>query len=697
MAELLLELLSEEIPARMQDRAAADLKRLVGEALKKDGFNFSSIETYSTPRRLVLVVNDLPTETPNIKEEKKGPRTDAPDKAVQGFCTANSVSKLDLQIRSTEKGEFYFAVIEKAGLSTAEHVPLIVELAAFNLSWPKSMRWGNASYTWVRPLHSILVMFDGKPVMGSIQRGTSYKIAGLNVGSPLVPDEKTFDFTSKTVGHRFMAPDEITVSGFADYRDKLRTAYVMLDSAERRSVIEQDAALAAEAEGLTLKPDAGLIAEVAGLVEWPVVLIGAIDPEFMGLPAEVLTTAMRHHLKHFALLDADGNLAPRFAVVANIHAVDGGKQIVAGNERVLRARLADAKFFWDQDVKRSLESCIPDLDALVFHAKLGSVGEKVTRIEALAVEIAKSIEGADEAEVREAARLCKSDLVTGMVGEFPELQGVMGRYYALAEGKCEAVATAIAEHYAPQGPNDPCPTAPASVAVALADKIDSLVGFWAIDEKPTGSKDPFALRRAALGVIRLIVENGLRLPLNNLFGDDVATDLLGFFADRLKVHLKERGVRHDLIAAVFALGDEDDLVRLLARVEALQDFIASEDGEHLLTAYRRAANIVRIEEKKDGVRYDGGAIDQGLLQEDDERALAVRLSEVTKLASAARDHEEYATAMSALAELRKPVDDFFDRVTVNVEDKELRINRLNLLSEIRVELDLVADFSKIEG
>ena len=679
MAELLLELFSEEIPARMQDRAAADLKRLVCDGLTKAGLSYDNAEAYATPRRLALVVDGLAGKQPDIAEERKGPRTDAPERAIEGFLKSVGLTRDQIEERESPKGKVLFAVIEKTGAPTGDVLAEILPDAIGALPWPKSMRWGNRDTRWVRPLHSIIGLFDGAVV--------GFSFCGIEA-------------SNITTGHRFMAPDAISVSGFAEYRDKLRTTYVMLDSAERRSVVEQDATLVAGSEGLTLKPDPGLIAEVAGLVEWPVVLIGAIDPDFMDLPAEVLTTSMRHHLKHFALLDAEGNLAPRFAVVANIHADDGGRQIVAGNERVLRARLADAKFFWGRDRKRTLESRIPDLDTVVFHAKLGSVGDKAERIEALAVEIAKSIPGADEAAVREAARLCKADLVTGMVGEFPELQGVMGRYYALAEGKSQAVADAIAEHYAPLGPNDVCPTAPASIAVALADKIDSLVGFWAIDEKPTGSKDPFALRRAALGVIRLIVENGLRLHLHHFFEHEkheVADDLLGFFADRLKVHLKEQGVRHDLIAAVFAQGQEDDLVRLKKRVEALQTFLASKDGEHLLIAYRRAANIVRIEEKKDGVSYVGREIDPELLIEEKERALDTRLTEVGNLATKARFDEEFIIAMRALARLRKPVDDFFDNVTVNVEDEKLRYNRLCLLSNIVVALDQFADFGRIEG
>ncbi|MFP6743916.1 MAG: glycine--tRNA ligase subunit beta [Alphaproteobacteria bacterium] len=679
--------------ARMQARTADDLKRLVSEALKKFGLEFETAEAYATPRRLALVVDGLPTAQPDISEERKGPKADAPDQAIAGFLKSVGLTRDQVEERETPKGTVLFAVIEKKGAATADVLADLLPEAVAKLPWPKSMRWGDRPDRWVRPLRGVLCLFDGALVSFAYNH---------------------LESRDTTAGHRFMAPDAITVAGFADYQDKLRHAYVMLDAAERRTVIEKDAAMAAEGEGFSLKPDPGLVAEVAGLVEWPVVLTGAIDPDFMDLPAEVLTTSMRHHLKHFALLDSDGNLAPRFVVVANNHATDGGKQIVAGNERVLRARLSDAKFFWDRDRKQTLESRIPELDKVVFHAKLGSVGDKVKRIEALAVEIAKSIPGAEKAAVQEGARLCKADLVSGMVVEFPELQGVMGRYYALAEGKDAAVSDAIAEHYSPQGPNDDCPSSPASIAVALADKIDSLAGFWAIDEKPTGSKDPFALRRAALGAIRLIVENDLRVSLVNVFYDALrsyavamveadkppqidANDILEFFADRLKVHLREKGVRHDLISAVFALGGEDDLVRLLARVEALQAFVDSDDGEHLLTAYKRAANIVGIEEKKDGASYDDAEVDAALLSEVDEIAVAERLTEVGDLADAALANEEFAAAMSDLALLRKPVDNFFDNVTVNCDDADLRRNRLSLLAGIRATLDRVADFSKIEG
>ncbi|MCH7932200.1 MAG: glycine--tRNA ligase subunit beta, partial [Proteobacteria bacterium] len=518
-----------------------------------------------------------------------------------------------------------------------------------------------------------------------------------------------------------MAPAPIKdVTDFDDYRKKLRKAFVILDAAERCKVIEREAARKAKAEGLTVKPDPALVAENAGLVEWPVVLMGRIDPAYMDVPPEVLTTAMRHHLKHFALLDTDGNLAPRFLVVSNMKTKDGGKQIIAGNERVLRARLADAKFFWDQDRKRTLESRVGDLDGIVFHAKLGSLGDKAKRIEKLAAEIA--VPGADESAVRDAGRLCKADLTTEMVGEFPELQGVMGRYYALDEGKPAEVADAIAEHYSPAGPNDDCPTAPVSVAVALADKIDTLVGFFAIDEKPTGSKDPYALRRAALGVIRLIVENNLQVSLfvtfdnaNSLFPAEirlgleasdhdlgvVSHELLAFFADRLKVHLKEKGVRHDLINAVFAIprhggGIEDNLVRLLARVEALQMFLAGEDGEHLLTGYRRASNIVRIEEKKDGKEYR--QIKNSLFEQDEEETLWQNLHVVQSSVKDNLTDNLFTEVMKDLAQLRRPIDNFFDEVMVNVKnDEDRRANRLALLRSIMVVMNQVADFSKIEG
>jgi glycyl-tRNA synthetase beta chain len=692
MAELLLELLSEEIPARMQARAAEELCRLVTEKLKAAGLAHGAARSYVTPRRLALVVEGLPDKQPDVTEERKGPKVGAPDKALQGFVKANGLASIDqAEVRATDKGEFYFAVRHIRGRPAAEVLPGVLGGAVAALGWPKSMRWSGSALRWVRPLHHVLCLFDGRPV-------------GLD--PPPAPGQAG----TRTLGHRFLAPEPFQVSSFADYETKLRKAHVVLDRAERKTIIARQAARLAAAEGLTVKDDPALLDEVAGLVEWPVVLIATIDDAYMDLPPEVLTTEMRHHQKYFSTLDGEGGLAGRFLCVANMPARKGSRiarTIVAGNERVLRARLADARFFWDQDRKEPLAERVPALEEIVFHARLGSLAEKVSRLQALAVEIATHVPGAERDRVRSAARLAKADLVTGMVGEFPELQGVMGRYYALNDGEHAEVAEAIAEHYSPLGPNDRCPTAPVSVAVALADKIDTLVGMFAIGETPTGSKDPYALRRAALGAIRLIVENGLRLPLAKVFraarqtfrgldGEADAGPLLAFFAERLKVALKDKGVRHDLISAVFAAGRDDDLVRLLDRVRALEDFLASDDGANLLTAYRRAANIVRIESKKDKRPYDGQVI-EGRLREDEEKVLFERLGRATEAAGRAVGDEKFTDAMAAMSGLRRPVDDFFDRVTVNAEDAELRENRLNLLARLDATFGRVADFSKIEG
>lgn len=692
MAELLLELLSEEIPARMQARAAADLERLVSEALRGAGLAFDQAQSYVTPRRLTLVVQGLPTQQPDVNEERKGPREGAPDQAIQGFLKANGLDSLDqAELRETKKGTFYFVVRQIAGQPTKAVLPDLLSQALRGLPWPKSMRWTQNGERWVRPLRAVLAVFDGAPLDGALSLG----------------DGSGVPFTNRTVGHRFLAPQAFAVDDFADYRTKLEGAKVLLDAAERRDIIAREAKSLAEARQLTLRDDPALLDEVAGLVEWPVVLMGEIDETFMDLPEEVLITSMRAHQKYFALLDASGRLANRFVLVTNTETQDQGAAIVAGNERVLRARLADARFFWDQDRKEPLAERVPQLDVIVFHAKLGSLAEKVTRIQTLAVDIAQHVKGADRDRVRSAARLAKADLVTGMVGEFPELQGTMGRYYALADGEHSEVAEAIAEHYAPLGPSDPCPTAPVSVAVALADKIDTLVGFFAIGETPTGSKDPFALRRAALGVIRLIVENNLRLPLSEIFKiagrgyhdlDQTfeTQPLLDFIAERMKVALKGDGVRHDLISAVFALGGEDDLVRLLERVRALQSFLGSDDGANLLVAYRRAANIVRIESKKDGKAYAGEATSERF-QQDEEQTLQEALQGSAGEAAHALDKEDFTGAMSAMAKLRRPVDAFFDHVTVNAEDPTLRENRLRLLSAIGSTLNRVADFDRIEG
>ncbi|MEE8505635.1 MAG: glycine--tRNA ligase subunit beta [Kiloniellales bacterium] len=724
MAELLLELLSEEIPARMQARAAEDLKRLVGERLKAAGLAYKDARAYVTPRRLALVVTGLPKKQPDTTEEKKGPRLDAPEKAIKGFLKSNGLKSLkQAEVRDTGKGEFYFAVKRAKGQATAKVLPGVIAQSVQALPWPKSMRWADGEMRWVRPLHGALATFDGTKLSGALELGHGARVR----------------FGNTTFGHRFLAPKKITVKGFADYKKKLKTAKVMLDQGERRAVIVKQAKQAAARAKLKVKDDPALLDEVAGLVEWPVVLMGTIDKRFMDLPPEVLTTAMRAHQKYLALLDKNGKPANRFLVVANMTSTDKGKAIVAGNERVLRARLADARFFWDQDRKTPLAARAPQLRDIVFHAKLGSLDDKIDRVQALAVEIASYVGGAEKDRVRSAARLAKADLVTGMVGEFPELQGVIGRYYALADGEHEEVAVAISEHYAPQGPSDACPSAPVSVALALADKLDTLVGMFAIDEKPTGSKDPFALRRAALGVIRIVVENRIRLPLRQVVESanklvtksimrasreaakqaggaqiiaaatvsrtvagwgEIDRDVLAvldFFADRLKVALREKGVRHDLISAVFAVGGEDDLVRLLARVEALEAFLKTDDGANLLVAYQRSANIVRIEAKKDQTAYKGRDLRVDQLKQAEEKRLYACISEAEDGAANALEDEDFTGAMAALAKLRHPIDEFFDRVTVNTDDTDLRANRLCLLSRIDETLDRVADFSKIEG
>ena len=683
MAELLLEILSEEIPARMQARAAEDLKRLVCDGLKGAGIGFEAARAFATPRRLALVVEGIPAVRDDVSEEKRGPRVGAPDQAVQGFLKGAGLASLDqAEKRDTGKGEFWFAVITKKGGPTADALPSVIDAAMKALPWPKSMKWGSGTMQWVRPLQGIVALFDGKVLKGEVSPGGAM--------APVV-------FGGRTRGHRFLSQGGFAVTGFADYEAKLRAAHVILDPAERRKIILDGARKPCGEAQVTLRDDEGLLDEVTGLVEWPVPLIGTIDAQFMDVPPEVLIVSMKVHLRHFTTTKADGSLANRFVVVANNVARDGGKVIVEGNERVLRARLSDAKFFWDQDRKSTLESRLPRLKQVVFHAKLGTQAERVERIVALAGDIAKAVPGADAAAVEQAARLCKADLVTGMVGEFPELQGVMGRYYALGEKLPASVADAIGDHYTPAGPNDRCPTAPVSIAVALADKLDALTSFWSIGEKPTGSRDPFALRRAALGVIRIVVENRLRLPLKPFLKAD---DLLAFFAERLKVQMREKGVRHDVVDAIVSLGGEDDLVRLLARVEALQAFLGTEAGRNLLTAYGRAANIVRAEEKKDkGLAAKiAGAPDAALLEQAEEKTVASALDQVASAVKPALAAEDFAGAMAAFAGLRGPIDALFDKVTVNVTDRpEVRLNRLKLLNQIRATMDTVADFSKIEG
>jgi glycyl-tRNA synthetase beta chain len=685
MAEFLLEVLSEEVPAGMQKRAAADFKRLICSGLKDAGLEFSNAVSLITPRRMVLVVNDLPVSQPDINEEKKGPSVNAPEQALAGFLKGNGLETIDnAEIRELPKGQFYFAVTKKNGQTTIDILKKIVPNALRAMTWSKSMRWGSEAQRWVRPVQSILCLFERAVV--------EFDFAGVESGN-------------ETYGHRFLSSGPLQVKEYADYREQLLTAKVMLDPADRTKLIHDAAFKLAEAEGLVIKDDPGLLDEVTGLVEWPVVYMGSIDDAFMDVPPEALISSMRKNQKYFSCLDKVGNLSTRFVVVANTEAPDGGKQIIAGNERVLRARLSDAKFFWDQDRKTPLASKAPSLIDRVFHAKLGTLHEKMVRVKTLAVDIASYVPGADKDMVRAASRLAKADLSTGMVVEFPDLQGIIGRYYALYDGESIEVADAIAEHYSPVGPNDKCPSKPVSVCIALADKLDTLVGFFAIGEKPTGSKDPYALRRAALGIIRLILENDLRLPLSSFFmqsfvlygqGQNPSNDLLSFFADRLKVHLKEQGVRHDCVDAVFSLGGEDDLVRLLSRVTALSDFLATDDGNNLLIAYRRAVNILKIEEKKDSRLYDT-VTDVGLFLSDEEKILFIGLEADANLISDAVVAENFGVAMQSLAKLRGPVDAFFNKVTVNDDNKIIRENRLKLLSLIRSALDSVADFSKVEG
>ena len=674
--QLLLELFCEEIPARMQKRAADDLKNLITAGLKDASLSFEDAHGYVTPRRLAIVVDGIPEAQPDVSEERRGPRIDAPEKAIEGFLKGNGVTLDQCEKRDTGKDEFWFAVIDRKGRATADVLKTLLPESIHKLSWQKSMRWGEGSFRWVRPLQRVLCVLDGE-------------LLALEI-APGIPCGNV------TTGHRFMGPEPFEVGFFDDYEKMLQHKKVILKVATRRKLIEEKATALAEADGFSLKRDPGLLAEVSGLVEWPVPLLGSIDAEFMALPDEVLTTSMRSHQKYFSVVAEDGKLAPRFVVVSNMEAEDGGAAIVAGNERVLRARLADAKFFWDQDRKKTLESRVPLLAQMMFHEKLGTLEEKVARIEALAVVLAPIV-GADSEQAKRAAHLCKADLMTGMVGEFASLQGVMGRYYAVAEGERPDVAQAIAEHYAPAGPDDMCPSVSVSIAVSLADKIDTLIGFFGIDEKPTGSRDPYGLRRAALGIIRMILENGIRLPLLTAFGKAaelygaalptgscaISESLITFFADRLKVHLRSSGVRHDLIAAVFALGDEDDLVRLVSRVEALTRFLESDDGANLLAAHKRASNIVAIEEKKDSVRFDG-AVDPALLTDANESALFESLTIVVAKIQPLLAEELYDDAMKVLA-------------TVNADDPATRQNRLHLLSQIGAAMGEIAEFNQVEG
>ncbi|MEQ1752689.1 MAG: glycine--tRNA ligase subunit beta [Micropepsaceae bacterium] len=691
MPQFLLELFSEEIPARMQAQAARDLERLIVGGLTDRGFLNEGARSFATPRRLTLVIEGLLAQQADVSEERKGPRIDAPDAAIQGFLRSTGMAREQLKVQKDAKGgEFYLAVIERKGRPTPDVLAELIPDVIRAFPWPKSQRWGSGELTWVRPLHSILCTFDGE-------------IVSFDVG--------TVRSSNKTRGHRFLGNENFEARRYEDYVDQLKRAHVILNAADRKAQILHDAKQLAYAQNLELIEDDALADEVAGLVEWPVPLIGQFDKGFLDVPQEILISTMRANQKYFALKDPrTGKLSNRFVVIANMVTKDGGKNIVAGNERVLRARLSDAKFFWDQDRRTKLEARVPQLKDIVFHAKLGTQFERVERIEVLAGEIAKLI-GADELKAKRAAHLCKADLVSGTVGEFPEVQGVMGRYFAINDKEDAAVADAVRDHYKPQGQSDDAPTALVSVSVALADKLDTLSGFFAIDEKPTGSKDPFALRRAALGVIRIVLDSQLRLPLADaarLAGKKFpgngawVPSLVEFFADRLKVALRDKGLRHDLIDAVFALGGQDDLTKIVRRVEALQAFLSTDDGKNLSAGYKRAINILRIEEgkeKKKDAKHAGfaGRPDVSLLELPQEVELFKTLAIANDLIASEVQKERFEEAMRAMSRLRSPVDAFFEKVTVNADNPKLRENRLKLLSEIREAMHTVADFSKVEG
>ncbi|MCZ4256089.1 glycine--tRNA ligase subunit beta [Sulfitobacter sp. G21635-S1] len=771
MPDLLIELFSEEIPARMQKRAAADLQKLVTDGLVEAGLTYAHAAAFSTPRRLTLALEGMLDASPRTVEERKGPKADAPEKAIEGFLRGAGVTRDQLEERETPKGNILFARIEKPGRPAADIVAEVLEQAIRNFPWPKSMRWGNGTLKWVRPLHSIICLMSDEGGATVVP----LEVDGITAGN-------------STRGHRFLAPDAITVAGFEDYEAKLKRAFVVLNPQERADAIWHDATNAAFAAGMEVVEDAGLLAEVAGLVEWPVVLMGPIADDFLDLPPEVLQTSMREHQKFFSVKNPKTGRIEKFITVANRTTADEGATILAGNEKVLSARLSDAKFFWENDLRvatseKGMETWVKALENVTFHNKLGTQAELIDRMATLARELAPMV-GADPDEAYEAARLAKADLSSEMVYEFPELQGLMGSYYARAAGKSDAVAAAAKEHYAPLGPSDDVPTAPVSVAVALAEKIDKLTGFWAIDEKPTGSKDPFALRRAALGVIRVLVENGLSVPVesivraavarlhqkigagagwvywakwNDPYGthrvivssetsiawaesrdsrNDFATyyekqplpfkegmdlfeelesteigrigpnklqtcswvvpDLLAFLHDRLKVYLKDQGIRHDVIDACIAMDGNDDLTLLVNRAKALSETLKTDDGENLIQGFKRANNILTQAEEADGVEYSFGA-DIKYAEDDAERALFAALDQAEAQIKPAMEAQDFAAAMSAMAALRDPIDAFFKAVQVNSDNGMVRRNRLNLLSRIRSICTSVADLTKIEG
>lgn len=666
MPQLLIELFSEEIPARMQANAARDLERMARERLNAAGLVPPSLTAFAGPRRLTLLAEGLPVAQGDTAEEVKGPRVGAPPQAMEGFLRKTGLTQDQL----TERDGVYFAILTKTGGPTAAIVATMVDEIVRGFPWPKSMRWGNGTLRWVRPLKRIVCLFDGAVV--------PFEIDGVVSGDT-------------TEGHRFMGDAQpFQVRDFDSYSDGLTNHFVVLDAAARKATIKALAEQACAEKGLELVEDEGLLDEVAGLAEWPVPILGDMDPAFLDLPPEVIRTSMRTHQKYFAVRDPKtGGLAPHFVTVANNDAADGGKTIAAGNAKVLSARLSDARFFWDEDIKAGFDVWLSKLSGVTFHAKLGAMAQRVERIVALAGEIAPLV-GADVEKAKEAAHLAKADLTSGMVGEFPELQGLMGGYYARAAGIDAEIADAIRDHYKPVGPSDSVPTAPVSIAVALADKLDTLIGFFSIDEKPTGSKDPYALRRSALGVIRIVLENSLRLPL----GRFVQGDLPAFFADRLKVSLRDQGKRHDLVDAVFALGD-DDLVRIVARVGALDDFLTTEDGANLLAGYKRASNILKAEEKK-GPLPAGAATALPAAPVEEADLLSSLTAAAPRLDAALAD-EDFAMAMTVLAGLRAPVDRFFEKVLVNSDVAAERDNRLRLLGQVRDLMGRVAAFSQISG
>lgn len=683
MSQLLIEIFSEEIPARMQQGGARDLERIASDAFKKAGLTWDSLTTYGGPRRLTLVVEGLPTATPDLNEELKGPKTSAPAQALEGFLRKTGLTQEQL----VERDGIYYAQVSQKGRATTEVVAETLETIFRTMAWPKSQRWGSGSFRWVRPIHRIIALFDGAVIpyaldLGSTIGGEGRKIVASNV----------------TEGHRFMGSGQpFEVTDFADYRTKLERNFVVLSFEDRKAKVLEGAKAVCAAKGLELVDDIGLLDEVAGLAEWPTPILGDMNPAFLALPPEVVRLSMKVHQKYFAVRTpgAEG-LAPHYVVVANVEAADGGKALAAGNSKVLSARLSDGVFFWEEDQKVGFDAWNAKLSGVTFHAKLGTMADRVERIAKLAAEIAPLV-GADAAEAEKTARLSKADLASGMVGEFPELQGIMGGYYARLAGMPDAIADAIRDHYKPQGPSDSVPTAPLTVAIALADKIDTLSGFFSIDEKPTGSKDPYALRRAALGVIRLILDNNVRASLRSLLSGagDASEELVAFFADRLTVLLRDQGQRHDLVAAVFALGD-DDLVRIVSRVEALSGFLATDDGANLLAGYKRASNILKAEEKK-------GALPSGVVstsmanQPAEEIALANAAATADAAVNAALETEDFAAAMTALAQLRAPVDAFFTGVMVNSDVAEERDNRLKLLVQVREIMGRVADFGQIAG